>query len=235
MLSVVDLIEAGTMDRGLAAYALAAVGGGASFLIGALPGGAGKTTVMGALLEFVPRDVELMAADGLATIEQAKASPRRYCFICHEIGSGPYYAYLWGEALRAYFELPEAGHTLATNLHADTYPQAHDQICGDNGVTEAALRRVNLMFFLSVRRRGGQTRRRIEDVWESNGRESHRRVFSMDGGGSLPESTELVGPDEMARAREIIDRLMAEGARTIDDARAMILEMMEPQNRRGAE
>ncbi|MEK7765428.1 MAG: hypothetical protein AAB368_04240, partial [bacterium] len=54
MLSIVDLIEAGTVTRELAAYLLAAIGGGASFMTAALPGGAGKTTVMGALLNFVP-------------------------------------------------------------------------------------------------------------------------------------------------------------------------------------
>lgn len=46
MLSIVDLIEAGTMTRELAAYSLAAIGAGASFMVGALPGGAGKTTVI---------------------------------------------------------------------------------------------------------------------------------------------------------------------------------------------
>ena len=46
MLSIVDLIQAGTISRDLAAYALAAIGNGASFLVGAMPGGAGKTTVM---------------------------------------------------------------------------------------------------------------------------------------------------------------------------------------------
>ena len=45
MLSVVDLIEAGTMTRDMAAYSLAAIGSGASFMVGAPPGGAGKTTV----------------------------------------------------------------------------------------------------------------------------------------------------------------------------------------------
>jgi Flp pilus assembly CpaF family ATPase len=44
MLSIVDLIDAGTMSPELAAYSLAAIGGGASFMVGALPGGAGKTT-----------------------------------------------------------------------------------------------------------------------------------------------------------------------------------------------
>ena len=41
-------------------YALAAIGNGASFMVGANPGGAGKTTVMGALLNLVPDDAELV-------------------------------------------------------------------------------------------------------------------------------------------------------------------------------
>lgn len=59
MLCVVDLIKAETVTPDLATLLLAAVGGGASFMIGAVPGGAGKTTVMGALLNFGPPDVSL--------------------------------------------------------------------------------------------------------------------------------------------------------------------------------
>jgi hypothetical protein len=98
---------------------------------------------MGALLNFVPPEVELAPADSQESIEQALAgnSPRR-CFICHEIGPGSYYAYLWGQELLEYFSVAEAGHMLATNLHADTYEQARDQICQQNEVPEAALRRL---------------------------------------------------------------------------------------------
>jgi len=70
MLSVVDLIEAGTLTAELGAYCLAAVEQGASFMVGALPGGAGKTTVMGALLNFVPAGVELVPANGQDVIIQ---------------------------------------------------------------------------------------------------------------------------------------------------------------------
>src|SRR5512137_1124903 len=126
MLSVVDLIDAGTLTRDVTAYALAAIGRGASFMVGALPGGAGKTTIMGALLNLVPADVRLVPADSLETIASGlRERSARRCYVCHEIGAGPYYAYLWDEALRRYFELPDAGHMLATNLHADTYAEAY--------------------------------------------------------------------------------------------------------------
>ncbi len=225
MLSIVDLLDAQTLDADLAAYCLAAIGRGASFLVGAVPGGAGKTTVMGALLNFVPPDVELVPADGMAAIQRgADNSHPRCCYICHEIGSGPYYAYLWGDQLRAYLELPEAGHMVATNLHADTYAQASEQICTSNGVSEAALRRMNLMLFLSVRRRGLGLRRRIEQVWESDGRAEHRLVFAADASASPAESTRLVSEADISIARKTIDALAASGARRIEKVRAAILD-----------
>lgn len=246
MLSVVDLLDAGTISRELAAYALAAIGSGASFLVGARPGGAGKTTVMCALLNFVPRDVELAPADGLEAIaagmksasplpgtttvpvvgaghgRDARATPRR-CYICHEIGNGPYYAYLWGEELRAYFELPQAGHSLATNLHADTYEEARSQICAENGVSEAALRRLHLMFFLSVKRSGWSATRRIATVWESDGSNAHKRIFASDGPDQEVKPGSLVSAQELAAARQAIDQILRSGARTIEEVRAAVI------------
>ena len=224
MLSIVDLIDAETVGRDLAAYSLAAIGGGASFMVGAMPGGAGKTTVMGALLNFVPSGIRLATADGTAAIRRGEKTPRpRCCFICHEISSGPYYAYLWGDELRAFFDLAGAGHMLATNLHADTFEQASDQVCRDNGVPAETLRRMNLMFFLSVARSGGGYVRRVERVWESDGRAPHRLVFSAGGSPSPAESSHLVTAEDIARARATIDELMAGRARTIEQVRKAIL------------
>ena len=62
MLSVFDLLGAKTLDLDLAAYLMARISRGASFIVGSVPGGAGKTTVMCALLNFVPVDVSLIPA-----------------------------------------------------------------------------------------------------------------------------------------------------------------------------
>jgi len=224
MLSAVDLIDAGTMSMELAAYCLAAIGRGASFMVGAVPGGAGKTTVMGALLNFVPDDVVLCPADGMDSIRRGLAeSEPRCCFICHEIGRGWYYAYLWDEELRAYFELPTSGHMLATNLHADTYDQARQQICGDNAVSSSALRRMNLMLFLAVRRSGFQSRREIAAVWESDGRGEHRPVFTLDDPAPGLTKSQLVTADELSEARRQIEALMSGGARTIEQVRSALV------------
>jgi hypothetical protein len=225
MLSIVDLIEAGTISRELAAYALAAIGKGASFMVGALPGGAGKTTVMGALLNFAPADVELIAADGSATIQHAIRNPTPpRCCIGHEIGAGAYYAYLWGNDLRAYFDLPLAGHFLATNLHADTYEQAHDQVVHQNAVPEANWRRMHLIFFLSLRRSSMQLARRIESAWESDGARSHRPILGP-GTPSQRIDSALVQPPDLVTAQCIIDELVKRNIRTIHDVRATILSL----------
>jgi hypothetical protein len=227
MLSIVDLLDAGTVDLDAASYLLAAIGRGASFLVGARPGGAGKTTVMGALLNLLPPDVELVAADGLATIEAGLRSPSpRRCYICHEIGDGPYYAYLWGAALRRYFDLAEAGHLLATNLHADTYEEARGQVCKQNGVRAEAFRRVRVLLFLRVEETPRGRTRRIATCWESDGRSEHAPLIGAEGA-SLDRSA-LTDARSRAEARERLERIAASGARTIREVRRALLAPANP-------
>jgi hypothetical protein len=222
MLSIVDLIEAGTLDEDLAAYSLATIRQGASFMVGARPGGAGKTTVMGALLNLVPADVELAAADGPATVKSGMAArDRRRCYICHEIGAGPYYAYLWDEPLRRYFDLPLAGHMLATNLHADTCLEARQQVCGDNGVSREAFRRMSLLFFLRVTR-GFRSKRKVIEVWESDGTSDHACVYGEGVSPALVAASNRVEAEAFANARGEIERLLSSGRKTIQDVRAML-------------
>ena len=52
-----DLLEAGTVDLPLAGYLAAMMRRGSSLMVGARPGGAGKTAVMVALLNLLPDDV----------------------------------------------------------------------------------------------------------------------------------------------------------------------------------
>ena len=222
MLSIVDLIEAQTFSPMLAAYALVAIGGGASFMVGARPGGAGKTTVMGALLNFVPPDIPLVAADGMETIARGlEGGMKKSCFVCHEIGPGGYYAYLWGEPLRWYFELPRQGHLLATNLHADTLAEAQDQICRQNGIPEAHFRRMHLAFFLEWDRRSG--RRRISAVEESDGYAPHRRLEIGPDGTLHLENSRWVRVDEWEAAAAVIGGLLRSGARTVAEVRRWLL------------
>jgi len=174
MLSIVDLLRAGTLDRSLAAYLLFRISSGASFLVGAQPGGAGKTAVMCALLGCVPPGRPLVPAESLSTLRRLKGKPT-VCLICHEIGSGPYYAYLWGKSARVFFSLRD--HQLATNLHVDTLEECRDQLCGDNAVPVDDFNRVEIQVFLEMA--GGWTtiQRKIATVWDSHGSGKHRLVY----------------------------------------------------------
>jgi len=224
MLSILDLLDAGTLDAETAALALALIRSGGSFLVGAVPGGAGKTTVMGALLNFVPPEIRIEPADSLPRIRAGLARSEPRCYICHEIGPGPYYAYLWDDALRAYFELPEAGHMLASNLHADTFDQAKNQICGHNHVPEAAFNKLRLLLFLEILS-GFHPKRCVSELWSGDGRHGQARVYNR-GTWELPPE-EWVDPKAYAQAREILGKLVHSGARTIEQVRAFLLACPE--------
>ena len=55
-LSLIDLLEGQTLDLELSAWLISHVSQGASYIIGAGPGGVGKTTTMRALLSVIPDD-----------------------------------------------------------------------------------------------------------------------------------------------------------------------------------
>lgn len=179
MLSILDLLRAGTFDRPLAAYLLYRISKGASFLTGASPGGAGKTTVMCALLGCIPPDRRLVPAADISLMRRLLDQSIRssICVVCHEIGSGPYYTYLWGEGARLYFRLTRYGHQIATNLHADTLKECREQLCVDNGVEPEDFARVDLQVFLEISGRWGQMRRRVATVWDSLGQHEHQLIY----------------------------------------------------------
>lgn len=218
MLSLVDLIEVGTMSLDVAAHCAAAVAAGRSFLVGASPGGAGKTTVMGALLNFVPPHMRLEAATPRAVLH---AGGLVRCWVCHEIGPGAYFGYLWGEPLRAWFRLSRTGSMLASNLHADTMAEVEYQILGENSVPREDLRRIGLILFLAVRRGLHGYVRQVVEIYESDGEHDHTLFWSGTSGHVAPS---LIVTRERTRwAEAVLRRLLDRGARTIQEVRQAVL------------
>lgn len=228
MLSVFDLLAAKTLDLDLAAYLMARISRASSFMVGSVPGGAGKTTVMCALLNFMPMDVPLIAATPQEVYKASKApaSPQA-CYICHEIGSGPYFAYLWSDALKAYCELPENGHILATNLHADDLEEARDQVCSDNSIRRELFNRFGLLIFLRIEGTYIKSRRRIEKVYSSDGLSDHVLVFDAGNNKKIePEvNNYMAEPDYVGACRDFL-RKMAPGTRTIEQTRQKVVEFL---------
>mgnify|MGYP006299357315 CR=1 FL=1 len=223
MLSVFDLLEAGTLDLDMAARLMARITRGASFMVGALPGGAGKTTVMCALLNLAPADCALAAATPEVVRAASRRPPaRRTCFICHEIGAGHWFAYLWGDDLRRYCALRDQGHLLATNLHADYIEEARAQVVEENRVPESHFAGFELLLFLRVGGGFGQRRRTVEPVYQSSGG-GHQLVF--DASGQAAASFQ-VDEDWCARCRGFLETQYENGCRTIEDTRARVLEFL---------
>jgi hypothetical protein len=222
MLSLVDLLDAGSVNLPLAAYLGAAMRSGASLLVGAQPGGAGKTAVMVALLNFLPDGVPIVTVEGVGTLERAPASPANggACYLAHEISSATYYyAYLWGREARGFFRLAGRGHTIASNLHADTLEETRGQLRG-LGVEAGHLVAVELKVYLGMERRAGGTRRWLRRVYESDGAED-RLMWEGEADGAFARrgKSALVSPEEESACAELLEELRRDDLRHLDEVR----------------
>jgi hypothetical protein len=232
MLSVFDLLASKTLDLDLAAYLMARISRGTSFMVGSVPGGAGKTTVMCALLNLVPADVPLIAATPEAVYKAANTnvSPRA-CYVCHEIGSGYYFAYLWADALRAYCGLSDQGHMLATNLHADNPEQAKNQICNTNGVPGEHFNKFELLIFLRIEDGYLKVHRWIEEVHSSDGSSEHELIFRANDKRTLDEDAKhyLADPEYVGACRDFLAKIPP-NVHTIEDTRRQVVEFLSRNN-----
>lgn len=231
MLSIFDLIDAKTVDPDLAAFLMARISKGKSCMVGAVPGGAGKTTVMCALVNLAPADVEFVAAVP-AAVSSAGGPPGRKCYICHEIGSGPYYAYLWGAELREYCGLYQKGHMLATNLHADDIDEARDQVCCTNGVDEISFNGFNVLVFLRMTGGFRRVERVVEKVYVSDGTNPHVLVYDRATGLHRSASPDLSDIDDRweEKCREFLDGHIEDGTRTIEQTRRTVTAFLSSES-----
>ena len=228
MLSVFDLLAAKTLNPELAAYLMARISKGSSFMVGSVPGGAGKTTVMCALLNFLPVNVPLIAATPQAVYKAANAtvSPRA-CYVCHEIGSGSYFAYLWADALSAYCGLFEHGHILATNLHADNLEQTRNQLCNTNAVSGEHFNKFELLIFLGIKNGYLGSSRWIEAVYSGDGSSEHKLIFHANNKNTLDENAKhyLADPEYVAACRDFLMK-MPPDVSTIEDTRRHVVKFL---------
>jgi hypothetical protein len=232
MLSLVDLIGAETVDRPLAAYLAAAMRSGASLLVGARPGGAGKTTVMAALLNFLPHQTRIQAVDDRTVLGEAEQDEAcgRTCYLAHEISPATYYyAYIWGQEARCFFSLAPQGHTIACNLHADTLQETQEQLCRENGVAEPHLQAVTLKLYLGIARSGRRGLRRwLNRVYESDGSQD-RLLWQNEDGSSFVRRQEsrLISTDQEERYGDFLEGLISRKVRHIEEVRQTLVEEID--------
>ena len=226
-LSIVDLIQAETISIEMAAYAMRAMHHGASLLTAARPGGAGKTTLMAALLNFLPPEVPIVTVDNSHVIEEGldRSAAEPACYLVHEIGSGDWYGYIWGRDVAGFFGLIGGQRRIASCLHADTLEEVTGILCSPPlHVRREALGRVGLILFMHVGPAPRGHRRRVSSFWEADGHGGHRMVFRWNGKPDTYEQIEelrdLAG---LERYEDFLHSLLDEGEVEMEAVRHRVI------------
>lgn len=226
-LSVVDLVRAGTISLEMAACAMRAIHQGASLLTGARPGGAGKTTLMAALLGFLPPGVPIVTVDRPKVIREAKARPlvQPACYLAHEIGSGNWYGYLWGHEVADFLSLADGPRRVASCLHADTIEELTAILCSPPlNVTREVLGRVGLILFMHVAPSSEGPRRRVAAFHQSDRKEGHVLRFAWDReSDTFQDVGWLADADQLGPYRDFLRDLLADGQSEYQSVRRKVL------------
>lgn len=199
MLSVVDLIQRGTLTRAQAAWAIARIEAGSGWLVGARPGGAGKTAVMCALLAFLPKSETARLTQPWTGWQQSRPGD---CIVSYEISPGEYEAYVWGDDVRRMAALGAAGCRLVTNLHADTLDEARQQIVRQCGAPDEHLAAFGMFIPIAVTRVGYEARRVVESLHYVDAGEWKR--FDESSRTPTPRETQIAAFLNQCLARNIL-------------------------------
>lgn len=164
--SLIWLIECGCIDKQTAAFLSLAVELRASLIVVAEPHEAGKTTLLTALIDFLPPDTTPIYLRGwyerFAFLDQIAAESGY--LLCNEISSHlP--TYLWGRGVRRMFEAVADGYPLATTMHASGANEALDQLAGyPLDVPPEHLARIDLIVTIGVGYSSNRLLRRVSRV-----------------------------------------------------------------------
>lgn len=163
-LSIVDLIAAGNFDARTAALLWLLIEARASIVVAADPPGAGKTTTLTALGDFLPPDVARFYLRGWQETFDfaATADPARSYILCNEI-SAHLPVYLWGRKVPQLFAALGAGFAFGATMHADEPGEVVGILAGyPLYVPLPAIARLDLIMTLAVEYVARRPRRRLD-------------------------------------------------------------------------
>ncbi|MHC4179627.1 MAG: hypothetical protein ACYSWU_19110 [Planctomycetota bacterium] len=227
-LSIVDLLLAGTISVEMAAYAMRAMERGASLLTGARPGGAGKTTLMAAILNMLPPEVPIVTVDRPEVIADGlrRTADQPLCYLAHEFGSGQYYGYIWGPEVADFLSLIRCPCRVASCLHADTLDELTEIARSPPlAVGREMLGQVDLILFMRVDVEAGSYRRRVATFYEADGSGGHRHLFEWDAGSNAFRRVgELRDPDALPPYVAFVQQLVEQGAFDSRKVRRRVVE-----------
>jgi hypothetical protein len=180
--SVVELIVDGVLDAELAALAWLLIEARLPVVVGALARGVGKTTLLEALLEFLPGSVRRVDLAGVAedfswlpeaatlgwptesaaVVGAPRVAPATAYLVAAEL-SEHLPIYTWGRAARTLVRAASIGYGIAATIHADRLEDIHDELrAGPVGLTDDELSYLGLILIARASRDpSGGVRRRV--------------------------------------------------------------------------
>ncbi len=236
-LTLVDLIADGTLTAEMGGYLLVKMATGASVLTAAGPSGTCKSTLLANILCLLPPSEEIISVSSAAVIEAGLRERQPQCYLAHEIGSGSWYGYIWGQQVYDYFRLAEAGHRLAACLHADTRAELQGRLhSAAPALAEDMIRAIDLICFMRMEQASGRLRRRVWSIHALCG-EKYQLVYSAEPTSQQFTSTDpratLSGEAESAfpAATELLQELVADDVRELAAFRQRVLAWYNSQER----
>jgi hypothetical protein len=229
-----------------AAFLSLAVEARASIVVVSEPHEAGKTTLLTALLDFLPMGTQPVYLRGwyerFAFLEQFP--PAQAYLLCNEI-SAHLPTYLWGHGVRRMFDAVAAGYPLATTMHATSAADALQQLTSyPLEVPEQQLRHLDLVVTIGVGYASNRLLRRVTRIERLRGdrdpigiealaeRDTLRGELSYQIGRLIGALTEWHGSSDadiaamLARRKRELESWIAQGLdaepslrATIDDSR----------------
>ena len=164
-LSIVQIMQAGTLPPRMAAAFWLGIEHGASFVFAAEPPGAGKTTILTALLAFAREETLVYFTRGWGeTFDLPPISDDHATYIMINEMSDHLPVYSWGPYVVKSFELLAEGYSLATTLHAETVEEVIEQLVEDNDAAPEHVAHLEFVVPMVVETRNGETLRRVRDV-----------------------------------------------------------------------
>jgi hypothetical protein len=137
-----------------------------SFLTAANPNLAGKTTLIGSMLNLLNPKQKIITVDGEKFLDGK--TRKDYCFLAHEIGSGPYYSYIWGQKAKEFFSLVDKS-MIVSCVHSDTLKEMQKILIESGGIEKKDFQKIDLILFLKMFSRRGKTERRVSKIYENQG------------------------------------------------------------------
>jgi hypothetical protein len=151
-LSILDVVSSGTIDFKLAGLLWLFMEHRASVLVAAGPAFAGKTTLLHALLDFLPPDIQQVTLAGYGDDFKflGGGRPEKTYLVTEEI-SNHSYEYLWGHQVVKAFELLPRGYALGGTVHARNLKEVA-YVLHALGVSLSLIARLDMVITLQVTR-----------------------------------------------------------------------------------